>query len=105
MKLIKFVHDELGFSDKVQTLVGIRKTAKQTEVRNKIQQAIQEKNDAMQAKLVAKEKLSVKKFGKPSTVRSAKPKIIQKTVKKVIDEETQDQLTYLELELKDVAEF
>lgn len=58
----------------------------------------------MQAKLVAKEKLSVKKFGKPTTTRSAKPKIKQKTVKKVIDEETMDQMTYLGLELKDLAE-
>ena len=58
----------------------------------------------MQAKLEAKEKLSVKKFGKPSTSRSAKPKIKQKTVKKVVDEETQDQLTYLGLELKDVPD-
>ena len=75
MKLIKFVHDELGFSDKVQALVGMRRSAKQMEVRAKINKAIQEKNDAMQAKLVAKEKLSVKKFGKPTTTRSAKPKI------------------------------
>ena len=75
------------------------------EVRAKLAKADQDKNDAMQAKLVAKEKLSVKKFGKPSTTRSAKPKIKQKTVKKVIDEETQDQLTYLQMELKDVAEF
>lgn len=38
----------------------------------------------------AKEKQRVKKFGKPTTTRSAKPKIKQKTVKKVIDEETLD---------------
>ena len=51
--------------------------------------------------MVAKENLRVKKFGKPSTTRSAKPKIKQKTVKKVIDEDTLDQLEYLGLELKD----
>lgn len=58
----------------------------------------------MQAKLIAKENLRVKKFGKPNTSRSAKPKIKQKTVKKVIDEETLDQLMYLGLELKTMEE-
>ena len=82
-----------------------RRSAKTMESRAKINKAAADKAEAAQAKLVAKEKLSVKKFGKPTTSRSAKPKIIQKTVKKTIDPDTQDQLTYLGLELKEVAEF
>ena len=96
MKVIKYVHDfGSEYYIKVRHGVDARRAAKQAEVREKINEEIRLKNEAMQAKLVAKEKLSVKKFGKPSTIRSSKPKIKQKTVKKVVDEETQDQLNYL----------
>ena len=36
MKLIKFVHDELGFPDRVRTLVDQRKADKQAVIRAKV---------------------------------------------------------------------
>ena len=46
----------------------------------------------------------VKKIGKQDMYRSQKPKVKQETVKKVIDEETQDQIMYLGADLKSLAE-
>ena len=105
MRLIKWVHDHsYDFHVKVKHLVEARRSAKQTEVREKINAEIRAKNEEMQRRLAAKENLRVKKFGKPVTSRSAKPKIKQKVTKKVIDEKTQDEITYLGLELKDVPD-
>ena len=106
MRLIKYVHDDGGpeFHLKVKGLVELRRSAKQAEVRGKINEEIRKKAEIAQARLVAKENLRVKKFGKPATSRSAKPKIKQKIVKKEMDEETRDQLMYLGLELKDVPD-
>lgn len=87
MKLIKFVHDyHYDYHLKVKTLVEARRSAKQQEVRNKKTEELRKKNEAMQAKLIAKENLRVKKFGKPTTARSSKPKYKVKEKKKVIDE-------------------
>lgn len=105
MRLIKYVHDDgPEFHLKVKALVENRRSAKQAEVRFKINEEIQKKAKIAQERLVAKENLRVKKFGKPATSRSAKPKIKQKIVKKEMDEETRDQLMYLGLELKDVPD-
>ena len=78
MRLIRYVHDcAEGASGhvKVRLLVEARRQAKQTEVREKINEEIRKKAEDAQAKLIAKENLRVKKFGKPVTSRSAKPKI------------------------------
>ena len=105
MRLIRYVHDSgKEFHVKVEVLVGARRQAKQAEVREKMNEEDRKKNAAAQAKLIANEKKRVKKFGKPVTARSDKPKIKQKKVKTVVDEDTLDQRLYLGLELKDVQE-
>ena len=77
MRLIKYVHDDGGPGGhaKVRSLVELRRAAKQAEARGKINEENQRKNEIAQARLVAKENLRVKKFGKPATFRSSKPKI------------------------------
>lgn len=108
MRLIKYVHDDPDdgpeFHHKVKGLVENRRAAKQAEARGKINDELRKKAEIAQKRLEAKETLRVKKFGKPATSRSAKPKIKQKIVKKELDEETRDQLEYLGLELKDVPD-
>ena len=102
MRDIKYIHDQgKEYHHKVKAQVDARRAAKQAEAKEKILLADRQAKMEAQAKLVAKENLRVKKFGKPNTTRSAKPKIKQKVVKKVLDQETIDQLTYLEMELKD----
>lgn len=102
MRDIKYIHDQgEEFHVKVKARVDDRRAAKQAEAREKINAAERAAKMEAQAKLVAKENLRVKKFGKPNTTRSAKPKMKQKVVKRVIDPETQDELNYLGMELKD----
>lgn len=45
-----------------------------------------------------------KKFGKPSTHRSVKPKPKKKEVKVEIDEDQKDQLLYLGIDLKELPD-
>lgn len=45
-----------------------------------------------------------KKFGKPSTNRSEKPKLKKKEVKVEINEDTKDSLMYLGLDLNEIPE-
>ena len=60
--------------------------------------------DVMQENMKQKRNRQIKKFGKPSTFRSEKPKMKKKKVEKFIDAETQDQLTYLQMDLKSLEE-
>lgn len=86
MRDIKYIHDQgEEFHHKVKARVDDRRAAKQAEAREKINAAERAAKMEAQAKLVAKENLRVKKFGKPNTTRSAKPKMKQKVVKRVID--------------------
>ena len=55
--------------------------------------------DITSTKLIAKEKMRPKMFGKLTIARSEKPKINTTVKKKIISEEVMDQLTYLGLEL------
>jgi len=63
-----------------------------------------EKKEEMMLKLKMKETMRPKKFGKPTTTRSEKPKIKRTVKKKVVDEETKDQQDYLGVELKVLEE-
>lgn len=54
----------------------------------------------MQLRLKMKEQMRPKKYGKPTTTRSDKPKVKKVVKQKKIDPETQDQLDYLGLDLK-----
>ena len=102
MRDIKYIHDQgYEYHLKVKARVEARRAAKQAEAREKINEQDRQAKEEAQAKLKAKENLRVKKFGKPNTSRSAKPRIKQKIVKRQIDPETQDELTYLGLELKE----
>lgn len=101
MREIQYVHDySEGFAKKVIKQVTDRRDEWFARNQRKLSEERRKKNQDLAQKMEDKRTKFKKKFGKPSTSRSEKPKLKKKEVKKVIDEETLDQIMYLGLELK-----
>ena len=81
-----------------------RKEARFNEQKRIRDEAERAKKEKVQRNLDDRMNRKVKKVGKQDMYRSQKPKVKQEVKKKVIDEETQDQILYLGGDLKTLAE-
>ena len=105
MNKLRYIHDySRPFYLKLKTEVERRKELKAEQAKEKTENERIEKKEEMMLKLKMKETMRPKKFGKPTTTRSEKPKIKRTVKKKVVDEETKDQQDYLGVELKVLEE-
>jgi hypothetical protein len=108
MREIQYIHDhpEHGeaFSKKVVAQVTRRRNVWFDANQRKLSAERRNKNLELAERMRNKRTKFRKKFGKPSTSRSEKPRLKKKEVKKVIDEDTLDQLTYLGLDLKAIPD-
>ena len=105
MNKLRYIHDhDRPFYLKLKLEVERRKELKAEQAKEKTENERIEKKEEMMLKLIKKETMRPKKFGKPTTTRSEKPKIKKTVKKKVVDEETKDQQDYLGVELKVLEE-
>lgn len=106
MKFLSYVveYQDFKFKDKVKRAEKKLKDDRTQAQKIQREKDIREQNNKLQEDMKARMNRVVKKIGKPDMKRLYKKPLEEKKVEQKVDPETQDQLYYLGLDLKELPE-